>query len=144
MSRLVSVARAARVIGVRRGELQGQIRRGDLPTFEGQIDLDLLQDLYPTARLDYSMAVERVRHIKETAFGRRVVDATIAEDEMIASKARRLQRDLDIERLQSQRYQDIVNGLGKQLNLLQENATREQALTISCLKGWLLDQIRKV
>jgi len=144
MSRLVSVARAARVIGIRRGELQQQIRRGDLPTFEGQVDLDLLQDLYPTARLDYSAAVERVRHIKETAFGRRVVDATLAEEELAAHKAQRLQRDLDIERLQLKRYQDIVNGFGKQLNLLQDNATREQSLTISCLKGWLLVQMKKI
>ena len=144
MSRLVSVARAAKVIGVGRGELQKQIRRGELPTFEGQIDLDLLQDLYPTVRLDYSVAVERVRHIKETAFGRRVVDATLAEEELAANKARRLQRDLDIERLQLKRYEDLVSDLGKQLNLLQENATREQSLTIACIKGWLLEQVRKI
>ena len=144
MARLVGVARAARVIGVTRHQLQGQIRRGELPTFEGQIDLDLLQDLYPTARLEHSMAVERVRHIKETAFGRRVVDRVLVEEEMLATKVRRLQRDLDIERLQAKRYQDIVDDLDKQLNRLQENATREQSLTIYCLKGWLLEQMKKI
>jgi len=144
MRRLVSVARAARVIGIGRGELQGQIRRGELPTFEGQIDLDLLQDLYPTVRLEHSVAVERVRHIKETAFGRRVVDAVLAEDEMQAHKARRLQRDLDIERLKVRHHEDLVRELGKQLNILQQQATREQALTISCIKGWLLQQMKKL
>ena len=144
MSRLVGVARAARVIGVTRKQLQGQIRRGELPTFEGQIDLDLLQNLYPTARLEQSMAVDRVRHIKETAFGRRVVDKVLVEEEMLSVKVRRLQRDLDIERLQAKRYQDIVESLGKQLNQLQENATREQSLTISCIKGWLLQQMKKI
>ena len=144
MRRLVSVARAARVIGVGRGELQGQIRRGELPTFEGQIDLDLLQDLYPTVRLEHSVAVERVRHIKETAFGRRVVDAVLVEEEMQAHKARRLQRDLDIERLKVRHHEDLVSDLGKQLNILQQQATREQALTISCIKGWLLQQMKKL
>ena len=144
MRRLVSVARAARVIGIARGELQVQIRRGELPTFEGQVDLDLLQDLYPTVRLEHSAAVERVRHIKETAYGRRVVDAVLVEEEMQAHKARRLQRDLDIERLKVRRYEDLVGELGKQLNTLQQEATREQALTISCIKGWLLQQMKKL
>ena len=144
MRRLVSVARAARVIGIARRELQGQIRRGELPTFEGQVDLDLLQDLYPTVRLEHSAAVERVRHIKETAFGRRVVDAVLADEEMQAHKARRLQRDLDIERLKVRHHEDLVRDLGKQLNMLQQQATREQALTISCIKGWLLQQMKKL
>ena len=144
MRRLVSVARAAKVIGIARRELQGQIRRGELPTFEGQVDLDLLQDLYPTVRLEHSAAVERVRHIKETAFGRRVVDAVMAEEEMQAHKARRLQRDLDIERLKVRHHEDLVRDLGKQLNMLQQQATREQALTISCIKGWLLQQMKKL
>lgn len=144
MRRLVSVARAAKVIGVGRRELQGQIRRGELPTFEGQIDLELLQDLYPTVRLNHSVAVERVRHIKETAFGRRVVDTVLAEEESQAHKAHRLQRDLDIERLKVRRYEDLASGLGKQLNLLQQQATREQALTIGCIKGWLLQEMKKI
>jgi CDP-4-dehydro-6-deoxyglucose reductase len=144
MRRLVSVARAARVIGIGRSELQAQIRRGELPTFEGQIDLDLLQDLYPTVRLERSVAVERVRHIKETAFGRRVVDTVVVEEEMQAHKARRLQRDLDIERLKVRHLEDLTDGLGKQLNQLQLQATREQALTISCIKGWLLQEMEKL
>lgn len=144
MRRLVSVARAAKAIGVGRRELQGQIRRGELPTFEGQIDLDLLQDLYPTIRLGHSAAVERVRHIKETAFGRRVVDTVLAEEESQAHKAHRLQRDLDIERLKVKRYEDLTRGLGKQLNLLQQQATREQGLTIACIKGWLLQEMKKI
>ena len=144
MRRLVSVARAAKVIGIGRSELQGQIRRGELPTFEGQIDLDLLQDLYPTVRLEHSVAVERVRHIKETAFGRRVVDAVLVDEELRAHKAYRLQRDLDIERLKVRHYEDLTSDLGKQLNLLQQQATREQALTISCIKGWLLQEMKKI
>jgi len=144
MTRLVGVARAAKMLGIGRSKLQGQIRKGELPTFEGQIDLDLLQDLYPTARLDHSAPVDRARHIKETAFGRRVVDRVLIEEEMLSTKVHNLQRDLSIERLQAKRYQDIVDGLGRQLNKLQESATLEQSMTIACLKGWLLEQMKKV
>lgn len=144
MTRLVGVARAAKMLGIGRSKLQGQIRKGELPTFEGQIDLDLLQDLYPTARLDSSVSVDRARHIKETAFGRRVVDRVLVEEEMLSTKVHNLQRDLSIERLRAKRYQDIVDDLGRQLNKLQENASLEQSMTIACLKGWLLEQMKKV
>ena len=144
MARLVSLARAAKTIGVRRGKLQAQVRRGELPTFEGLIDLDLLQDVYPTVRMEGSMAVERVRHIRETAFGRRVVDAVLQDDEQIAIKLRKAQRDLAIERLKARRYEEVVSDVGKQLNHLQETATREQSMTIACLKGWLRERLKSV
>jgi CDP-4-dehydro-6-deoxyglucose reductase len=145
MARLVSVARAARIIGVDRKNLQGQIRRGELPTFEGQIDIDLIQDLYPTTRFEDSGALERTRHIKETAFGRRVMSRILPDsNEDLANKNHNLQKDLAIERLKARRYEDLVHALGRELNKLQENATREQSMTIACLKGWLLVQLKKI
>ncbi len=144
MARLVSLARAAKTIGVRRGKLQAQVRRGELPTFEGLIDLELLQDVYPTVRMDSSMAVERVRHIKETAFGRRVMDAALQDEELLAIKLNKLQRDLDIERLKARRYEEVVQDVGKQLNCMQETATREQSMTIACIKGWLRERLKSV
>lgn len=144
MPRLVTVARAARTIGIARKTLQEQIRRGELPTFEGQLDLDLLQDLYPTARFDDCPAVERTRHIKETAFGRRVMDRVLVEEQSLTSKVHNLQKDLAIERLKATRYRDLVDELGKELNRLQTSATREQSMTIACLKGWLLNRIKKI
>lgn len=144
MARLVSVARAARTIGIARKVLQAQIRRGELPTFEGQLDLDLLQDLYPTARFDESPAVERTRHIKETAFGRRVMDRVLVEEESLNHQIHNLQKDLSIERLMATRYRELVDNLGKELNRLQVNATPEQGMTIACLKGWLFNQLKKI
>lgn len=144
MARLVSLARAAKTIGIKRNMLQAQVRRGELPTFEGLIDLDLLQDVYPTVRMEGSMAVERARHIKETAFGRRVQDAALQEEEMLSTKVHNLQRDLDIERLKARRYEDMVRELGTELNRLQVSATREQSMTVACIKGWLRERLKSV
>ena len=61
------MSRAARLVGVKRGTLQQQIRNGELKTFEGEIVLvDLLQ-AYPDAQIEDSSMLERVEQIIEQA-----------------------------------------------------------------------------
>ena len=47
MSQLLTLSRAARLIGVRRGALQGKIRSGELATFEGMVSAEDLQRAFP-------------------------------------------------------------------------------------------------
>ena len=67
MSRRISVSRAARLVGVKRGTLQQKIRSGELNTFEGEISLTDLLQAYPNATIDDSSMLERVEQIMEQA-----------------------------------------------------------------------------
>jgi CDP-4-dehydro-6-deoxyglucose reductase len=70
MTQLLSLSRAARLVGVTRSELQKHIRRGELTTFEGEITTDDLLRVYPGVKLDDSGELERVERIKASALPR--------------------------------------------------------------------------
>ena len=57
MARRISLSRAARLVGVKRGVLQQQIRAGELQTFEGEIVLADLLHAYPDAQIEVSLLV---------------------------------------------------------------------------------------
>ena len=67
MAKRISVSRAARLVGVKRGVLQQQIRSGKLQTFEGEIVLADLLHAYPNAQIEDSSMLERVEQIIEQA-----------------------------------------------------------------------------
>ena len=71
MPRYLTLSRAARLVGVRRGALQSKIRTGELAAFEGMVSEEDLMRAYPEARLEDNTVLERLEAIKEAAFARR-------------------------------------------------------------------------
>jgi len=67
MPKLLSLSRAARLAGVSRGELQKRIREEDLKTFEGELTVDLLLQLYPHIDMEADPMLEKVRQIRNEA-----------------------------------------------------------------------------
>lgn len=67
MSQRMSLSRAARLVGVKRGTLQKQIRQGELPSFDGEIEVEGLLKLYPDAQLEDSAMLEKMERIMEDA-----------------------------------------------------------------------------
>jgi CDP-4-dehydro-6-deoxyglucose reductase len=67
MARRISVSRAARLVGVKRGTLQQKIRRGELKTFEGELLLSDLLQAYPSATIEDTSMLDRVEQIMEQA-----------------------------------------------------------------------------
>ncbi|MDH3635650.1 MAG: 2Fe-2S iron-sulfur cluster-binding protein [Gammaproteobacteria bacterium] len=67
MAKRISLSRAARLVGVKRGVLQQKIRAGELQTFEGDIVLSDLLHAYPNAQVEDSSMLERVEQIIEQA-----------------------------------------------------------------------------
>ncbi len=67
MGRRISVSRAARLVGVKRGTLQQKIRSGELNTFEGEILLSDLLLVCPATKVEDSSMLDRVEQIMEQA-----------------------------------------------------------------------------
>ncbi|MBZ0142649.1 MAG: hypothetical protein K8F56_03640, partial [Rhodocyclaceae bacterium] len=72
MPPLLTLSRAARLVGTSRVALQLRIRSGELPSFDGMVSADDLLRLYPNLKLEEDGGFEQVMQIKERAFGRRV------------------------------------------------------------------------
>ena len=67
MARRISVSRAARLVGVKRGTLQQKIRGGELKTFEGELLLSDLLQVYPSTTIEDTSMLDRVEQIMEQA-----------------------------------------------------------------------------
>lgn len=117
MARRISLSRAARLVGVKRGVLQQKIRAGELQTFEGEIILADLLQAYPNAQIEDSSMLERVEQIIEQAtfIG---ADSGHRKPDNVALTARimSLSEDLSRQKRLLGKYQQLVENLRRQID----------------------------
>lgn len=94
MPDLLSLTRAARLVGVTRGVLQKKIRQGELVAFEGKVTLRELAAAYPEVPLEDNSALERFTQIKDDAFSRRVREHLLPDPEVLLARLKTLTREL--------------------------------------------------
>ena len=74
MPQLLTLSKAARLVGVKRDTLQQKIRNGELSTFEGLLYISELLRVYPKTQLEDSSMLEHVTAIKRKAISKLVED----------------------------------------------------------------------
>lgn len=139
MRQLLSVSRAARLVGVARGALQQKIQSGELASFDGMVAVDDLTRFYPAAQLENDGGFERVSRIREEAFGRRLRTRLLPSQEILAQRLFEQSRELGDVRAHLQRYHAMVVELRERLR--DEEARGAGAARASAAKlGELLDR----
>ena len=139
MAKLLNVHRAARLVGVSRGALQKKIQDGELATHEGMVTLDELHRAYPEAILEDNTVLEQLEQIKDLAFGRRVMDRTLPDKEVLAARLHDLSKELIEAKALLKHAQTMLDGLDKQLDARIAHVKKESDFA-ACLKAWLHDQ----
>ena len=109
MPQLLSVFRAARLVGVSRGTLQRKIHDEGTTTFEGKIRVDDLLALFPKTELQHDSEYDRVQHIKKHAFAKRVREHLLPDADVLANRVLELGRDLASTRAHLAQYQTILD-----------------------------------
>ncbi|QEP44427.1 hypothetical protein D5085_15595 [Ectothiorhodospiraceae bacterium BW-2] len=133
-----AIARAARLLGIKRCELQQMIRQGHLSSQNGMVDYDELSACYPGLQLTQeSGANERAKLIRATAFGRRVRDTVAPEAGELEVRLKQKETELSISREQARQMQTLLKELLQQLGQWQLNATPEQRQMLQELNRWL-------
>jgi CDP-4-dehydro-6-deoxyglucose reductase len=108
MSHWLTIWRAAQLVGVARGVLQQQVRDGRLQLSEGLVSTDSLLQLYPQAQFEEHGLMERVAHIRDEAFGRRVRERLLPSQEVLAQRLFHQSQDLADAQRHLQRYHALV------------------------------------
>ena len=108
MSHWLTIWRAAQLVGVARGVLQQQVREGKLQLSEGLVSTDSLLQLYPQAQFEEHGLLERVAHIRDEAFGRRVRERLLPSQEVLAQRLFHQSQDLADAQRHLQRYHALV------------------------------------
>ena len=111
MAQWVTVWRAAQLVGVPRGVLQQRVRAGEIELHDGLVSTETLLKFYPQTELEPSGMLERVTHIKEDSFGRRVRERMLPSQEVLAQRVFRQSQELADAQRHLQRYHALVVAL---------------------------------
>ncbi|MCC6658031.1 MAG: 2Fe-2S iron-sulfur cluster binding domain-containing protein [Rhodocyclaceae bacterium] len=111
MSRMLTLSRAARLVGASRVALQLKIRSGELPSFDGMVSAEDLLRFYPDIRLEEDGGFEQVREIKERAFGRRVRERLLPSQEILSQRLYEQSTELADLRAHLQRYHAMMEAV---------------------------------
>ena len=127
MARRISVSRAARLVGVKRGTLQQKIRNGDLKTFEGELLLSDLLQVYPATTIEDTSMLDRVEQIMEQAtFIAREPDSRGPGKAALASRVLEISQDLATQKRLLQRYDKFIATLKSKTNELNDDTSVQQ------------------
>ncbi|MDP1654120.1 MAG: 2Fe-2S iron-sulfur cluster-binding protein [Rhodocyclaceae bacterium] len=126
MSLPLTLSRAAHLIGVTRAVLQKHIAAGDLPSHDGMVTSEDLQKLYPDLRLEDSGAFERVAKIREEAFGRRMRERVLPNQEILAQRLATQSEELEDVRRHLAHYHDLVEALRERIDQMVGASAAEQ------------------
>lgn len=137
MSRLVDVAKAARSLGIARHELQQLIRKGDLETFEGKVNLDDLQRLYPALAMPKQSLIEDTRILRDGAYARRIQSLMKPSLDDLETQVKRLKVQLSLAKVKANFNQKLVEDLVKLIGDLQQDCNPEQKDLLERLGDWL-------
>lgn len=142
MSRLLTLTRAARLVGVTRGALQKKIVGGELETFEGMVSPEDLLRAYPETRLDDNTVMERFSQIKDNAFSRRVRERILPDPDVLLARLTGLGKELSQLKAQMTHYQDMLARLDERLAGMQQNDQRLRP-AFSALRTWMRSELEK-
>lgn len=126
MSQPLTLSRAAHLIGVPRAVLQKHIAAGDLPSHDGMVSSDDLQKLFPDLRLEDSGAFERTTKIREEAFGKRVRERVLPNQEVLAQRLAAQSEELEQVRRTLAHYHDLLEALRERIDIMAHGCAAKQ------------------
>ena len=95
MPKLLSLARASRLAGVSRAEIQQRVREQDVKTFEGKLSMESLQELYPHLELEADPILDRMQQIKADARPKkRYSDGWLPDQDTLLNRLKEFHRTL--------------------------------------------------
>ncbi|HSD60746.1 MAG TPA: 2Fe-2S iron-sulfur cluster-binding protein [Burkholderiales bacterium] len=137
MSQLLTLSRAARLIGVTRAELQQRIKAGALASFDGMVATEDLLRLYPQAQLEDQGLFERMAMIRDEAFGKRVRERALPSPQVLAERLYTQGRELADLRAHLSRYHTLVVELRGRMEALAGTSPADAGTALSDLGKYL-------
>ena len=143
MPQLLTLSRAARLVGVTRGALQKKIKTGELATFEGMVAAPDLQRVFPDTRLDEQAALERYTFIKDTAYARRIRERILPDPEVLGARLMQISRDLARAKGLVDQYRALFERLEGRFKAIEGAGNRELAAVVADLRDWLRRELER-
>lgn len=136
MPQLLTLTRAARLIGVQRGALQKKIRDGELETFEGMVRAEDLLRLYPKTSLPIDTALARIDKIKDDAYSQRVRERALPSAEILWARLNKMAREQERAKSLLEQYRRIFDELWKRLKSLEQSPGADRN-AVGSIADWM-------
>ena len=142
MENMISVSRASKLLGIKRSELNEQLRASNISTFEGMVDFEEVKSIAPAISLCESEIIDRVRIIRDNTSKLLKGDAEEQTREQLATKVHKLTTDLLVETRTVEHYEQILVTLARKLGDLQTSGEDGERNVAASLCEWLRAEIR--
>lgn len=137
MPQLLTLSRAARLVGITRGALQKKIRAGELAAFEGMVAAPDLQRVFPQVRVEDNAGLERYALIKDAAYAKRIRERILPDPEVLAARLTQISRDLARAKGLVDQYRALLERLEGRFKTLNDNAVAAD------LRDWLHHELEQ-
>jgi CDP-4-dehydro-6-deoxyglucose reductase len=138
MPQLLSLSRAARLVGVTRSAIQKKIQNGELSTFEGKLKVTELLRAYPNTQIDDTSMLERVKHIKNTArfTHSREQESALPSQDVLMARLIKLGKELIEVKSAFKRQTELLDTINNKLAQLDDAHIKD-------LYNWLNTEIQR-
>lgn len=141
MDNLLSLNRAARLVGATRADLQKKIQSGEMLSFDGKVAVEALLQCYSDAQLEDTSELKRIAQIKERAFGKRIFERALPDVEVLAARITELSKHLAQTQAQLKQFNSVLEKLWDKFSELEARSAGETLNTMQGLKEWIKQEV---
>jgi len=143
MGEHISIAKAARLLGIDRHELCDRLCRAGIEGFEGAVDLDALKAIAPKLNVNDPKVSERLRLIRQTARRRQAVAVPRKAEFELQDELDKMHNKWLVERKKAQEYSAFLDLLVDELGHWQASENKAQAQFAIEFSAWICRQFDK-
>lgn len=143
MPQLLTLSRAARLVGVTRCALQKKIQSSELSTFEGHVAVTELLRVYPATQMQDTTMLERMAQIKAEATYKqqRENETVLPSPEVLAARLTKLSKELISAKSELKKYSQLVETLTQKLSDTDKTDEANLRSSLHALHDWLKTEI---
>ena len=146
MPRLVSLSRAAKLVGISRGAMQKKVHDLEFESFEGQVNLDDIERVFPDAEIEDNHIIEDLEKIVEQALqrahGAKLAKLLAPDPYTLATRLQSITKEHARTKEQVKQLTQIFSELKDQVKQLAK--TSDKPHLFEDLNNWIIDSVEKV
>jgi len=146
MSRFVSLSRAAKLVGISRGALQKKIHNLELESFEGQVNLDDIEKIYPEAQIEDNHIIENLEKIVEQALkrakGEKLAKLLAPDPHTLAARLQVVSKECSQSKDQLKQLSSLISQVQEKLRDLSSTSSKQHLF--ADLNNWIDDTVEKI
>lgn len=139
MDHLLNLSKAAKLAGVSRHAIQEKIRNGALQTFEGEIRMSALVEVYPDVESKPNVLLEKLARIQENA-SHKINSDGISNERLLVNQMHHLQRHITEMENELDSYKLLVNDLIRHLETMKLDCDHDHGQMVVAMIGWILQR----